>query len=1208
MEPLTTLLVLNQSLQQNRSGPEDGRGIVVDVAGSAYVTGQTDSPNFPTSANSFQPIFGGSRFGGDAFITKLSPAGSAFVYSTFLGGYDYDEGNAIALDSSGNVYVTGGTHSPNFPTANAFQSTINSFCATPGAPIAPCFDAFVTKLNSTGSGLLYSTFLGGHSRDEGHAIAVDSSGSIYVAGTTNSSNFPTANPVQPQLTGSGSFIPASDAFITKFNTAGSALIYSTYLGGSGFGEHLGGMAIDAQGNAYVTGNTGASDFPTADPVQPIGGGGDGFITKLSATGSALVYSTYFGGSNYDESNDIALDSAGNAYITGRTWGSFPTEKPFQPVFGGGGINEGDAFVAKIGNNNIPLPTVLSISAVTPNRGGNAGSVTVTVHGSGFANGATVKLVRAGQPDIIAATVGVSEDSTIARARFDLNGNIPGARDVVVTNADGASVTLAGAFTVEAGGRPHIWIDIIGRDEFRPGRPQTYYIAFGNRGNVDDTLVPIVISMPKEANYELGFDLLEPPQPVEGETFDFSQIPAHYETATEKVIPLIIGGVPAGSSNFLKIRVIGGNQPLRLVARVVSIPAFYFSAASSSRLSSSKLSTNNIGVDGQAECLVNYAVGRSGCLGTFANSATSCVLGFTPVGCINAIRGYGDDLACKATTTALDGVSGNLTSSSVVLSATQASVGGIGVAAACASQPVPGVGQAVAGVNCAFGANDILSSCFGVDLIGEASKLVAAVFSLDPNDKIGSAGVDVTRFLSSEEPLRYSVFFENVESATAPAQDVVITDQLDASKLDFDTFSLGPISFGVDKLVVPPPGLSEFTTNVDLRPQKNLIVRVEARLDKTTGLLTWRFTSLDPATGQPTEDPTAGFLPPNTNAPEGEGQVLFTVQPKEGLATGTEIRNRARIIFDTNPFIDTPEWLNTIDNAKPNSHILPLPASQCTTGINLQWSGIDQGSGISDFTIFVSEDGGPLEPLVSNTTATSTIFQGQVGHTYSFYSVARDSTQNLEELPSSPDATVSIIAVAPPTITAPPAVTVATGMGATSCGAFISDAVLGTAMTSSNCSGITLARDGVPVDHFFPVGSTMITYTATDGVGNTSTATQLVTVVDKTPPKISSVTVDKPSLWPANHKMVDVTLNYDVTDNCGPVTCQISVISNEPINGTGDGDTSPDWEIVGLHHVRLRAERSGKGNGRVYPIKIICTDSSRNSTSRTVTVTVPHSRK
>jgi uncharacterized repeat protein (TIGR01451 family) len=197
---------------------------------------------------------------------------------------------------------------------------------------------------------------------------------------------------------------------------------------------------------------------------------------------------------------------------------------------------------------------------------------------------------------------------------------------------------------------------------------------------------------------------------------------------------------------------------------------------------------------------------------------------------------------------------------------------------------------------------------------------------------------------------------------------------------------------------------------------------------------------------------------------------------------------------------------------------------------------------------------------------------------------------------------------PPSITAPPAITAFTGAGATGCGAFVSDAALGTATASDNCPGVTVTRSNVPAGNFFPVGQTVVTYAARDQAGNTATATQLVTVVDNTPPVISGASVDKPSLWPPDHKMVNVTVNYSATDNCGTVTSALRVTSNEPTNGLGDGDTAPDWEVWDTHHVRLRAERSGRGTGRVYTITISATDSAGNSSSKHVTVRVPHDQR
>jgi len=265
-----------------------------------------------------------------------------------------------------------------------------------------------------------------------------------------------------------------------------------------------------------------------------------------------------------------------------------------------------------------------------------------------------------------------------------------------------------------------------------------------------------------------------------------------------------------------------------------------------------------------------------------------------------------------------------------------------------------------------------------------------------------------QFLAGENMLQYGIFFENLSTASAAAQEVVITDQLDGNKVDFATFSLGPISFG-DKTVTPPPGLSQYNTSVDLQPAQNIVVGIDARLDKSTGIVTWRFTSIDPLSRQFTEDPLAGFLPPNVNPPEGDGSVAFTIQPK---VTDIPICNRARIVFDVNEPIDTPQWCNTIDDTPPTSHVLALAATQPATGFLVQWTGGDQGSGISDYSIFVSENGGPFTPFVSDTTDTSATFTGQTGKTYAFYSVARDGVGNVESKAPVAEASTRVLGITP----------------------------------------------------------------------------------------------------------------------------------------------------------------------------------------------------
>jgi hypothetical protein len=343
-----------------------GLGIAVDSAGDAYVTGETYSPDFPTM-NPLQPIFGG---GIDGFVAEINPTGSTLVYSTYLGGSSDDNGSGIAVDSAGNAYVAGSTQSTDFPiTPGAFQTS----CAVPCLHYG---DAFVAKIGPAGSSLVYSTYLGGSSSDAGNAIAVDSAGSAYVAGLTGSGDFPTMNPWQPTHAGS------LDAFVTKLNPAGSALVYSTYLGGTDY-DYAQSIAVDGAGNAFVTGSTQSTDFPTtAGAFQTICGGcnpgyhtGDIFVAKLEPTGSALAYSTYLGGSGNEVGEGIAVDIAGDAYVTGFTSSiDFPTKNPmhkaltgvdnmiltkmnptgsallFSTYFGGSGVDAGGGIVVDGSSN------------------------------------------------------------------------------------------------------------------------------------------------------------------------------------------------------------------------------------------------------------------------------------------------------------------------------------------------------------------------------------------------------------------------------------------------------------------------------------------------------------------------------------------------------------------------------------------------------------------------------------------------------------------------------------------------------------------------------------------------------------------------------------------------------------------------------------------------------------------------------------------
>ena len=304
------------------SADDAGNGIAVDANGNAYVAGSTGSTDFPVTDGS---ISGGNE---DAFVAKLDANGTR-TYGTYLGGVGYESATAIAVDAGGNIYVTG--------------STDGHFPVTDGSTFGGGFnDAFITKLNGTGS-RVYSTYLGGSGNDQGNGIAVDAGSNAYITGYTDSVNFPVTN--GSALHGVG----PTDTFVTKLNGSG-VRAYSTYLGGSGSDDGTG-IAVDTGGNAYVAGYTGSTDFPVTNG-STLSGATDIFIAKLDATG-ARVYGTYIGGSGGDQGDAIAVDTSGNAYITGKTPSTdFPSTNG--SIFGGGAY---DAFVTKIAVTSSPPPPV-----------------------------------------------------------------------------------------------------------------------------------------------------------------------------------------------------------------------------------------------------------------------------------------------------------------------------------------------------------------------------------------------------------------------------------------------------------------------------------------------------------------------------------------------------------------------------------------------------------------------------------------------------------------------------------------------------------------------------------------------------------------------------------------------------------------------------------------------------------------------------------
>ncbi len=289
-----------------------GHSITLDTSGNAYVTGETQSTDFPTTPGANDTTGDATNFH-DVFVFKLSADGSILIYSTYVAGSHFDYGSSITLDTSGNAYVTGETFSTDFPTTPGANDTT-------GAGTTSYQDIFVFKLSADGSTLIYSTYVAGNRNDYGSSIVLDTSGYAYVTGYTFSTDFPTT-PGAYNETGDGT-ISNPDVYVFKVSPDGSTLVYSTYVAGSD-NDNGHSIALDTAGNAYVTGETMSTDFPTTPGANDTTGDGSGFrdifVFKLSDDGSALIYSTYVAGTRHDYAHSIALDISGNAYVAGETW-------------------------------------------------------------------------------------------------------------------------------------------------------------------------------------------------------------------------------------------------------------------------------------------------------------------------------------------------------------------------------------------------------------------------------------------------------------------------------------------------------------------------------------------------------------------------------------------------------------------------------------------------------------------------------------------------------------------------------------------------------------------------------------------------------------------------------------------------------------------------------------------------------------------------
>jgi uncharacterized protein (TIGR03437 family) len=737
----------------------------------------------------------------------------------------------------------------------------------------------------------------------------------------------------------------------------------------------------------------------------------------------------------------------------------------------------------------------SITSISPNKGGNTGTVTIVISGSSLDPNAQVKLTGSGFAEITSTVTTGLPDGARLTTTFDLTGKPPGTLNLVVSNPSGGSAVSRNSFTIESGGEPKLWAEIVGMNQIRVGRAATFTIRYGNAGNIDARYPYLAIGLPWRVSHNVDVSWALP---------HTSPTPPPVQDALNTTL-LDLPPLSAGSADSMTFTITPETAgPIMIRARITMDPTPYFDSLLTlpesiplELLPSSTSAERKRRAGFQDFPQIDYGLqpypgyvllwDRRGTLG-YWHIAKSLgggkIIEMWP-------DSNGPDLRERTLGPEdLDGYRGALrppdyseAHGEEVKRRARALLNKFGQTdnqstwqdGLCKSE----VKDGALITNC-IGAFHILNPEFRArglyledqiydelakpmrwdnslsnrainkfagflwgagsckkgfdDLAKGIWKDINAVQAIDPNAKAGPAGFDSEgtsinqrkNHVGAGSPLPYMIFFENLANATAAAQEILITDQIDAS-LDWPTFSLSKMKIG-EKEIIAPEGVQNFKTTVDLRPTIPTLVEVDCKFNSSTGRAEWLFRGKDPYTGE-----LADLLPPNKPgvAPRGEGWVSYSVKPKQNLTTGTVIRNKATIDFEVGippAPLDTPEVFNTIDADAPASQVMSLVALQNSASFEVRWAGSDVGAGVRDYTIFVSENGGPFAAWLSNATESSGMFSGKPGRRYAFYSIARDLTGNQEAAPNAADAATQVAtADLALTMTATPNPVVAGGM-------------------------------------------------------------------------------------------------------------------------------------------------------------------------------------
>lgn len=709
-----------------------------------------------------------------------------------------------------------------------------------------------------------------------------------------------------------------------------------------------------------------------------------------------------------------IDSSSGATKYVWDFGDGKTDSVSNPVhqYATGGLYQVKQAVSNYCNSDtlVRVVQVLSLQNISPNKGGNTGTVTVTIAGGGFTDKMQVKLVR-GNKEITGTNVIAREKGKVVYATFDLVNQELGTWDVVI-NSPANSGTLSNAFTVEQGTATNLGLQVAGQTAIRLGREQQFSLVITNNNNIDAKAVPVWLSVPNKATIVFSDPLFRPAE----SSFDYGTIPLYITVDTvfsqplgykTDIYPLVISRIPANASYEVKFK-----MTITENINLAQINAWAF-----------KPVINSPPRDNFVNCLVNSIQDQ---IKTALDP--TCITKLT-----NYLKILEENPCLTPQKWETEGVSGE------VVTYCQEVGGAFGSQVAYIKQMITNWGidclkdkiitigakkiidktikdytERIVQKGIFFGGKvvyDVNDDCnTNNDFLSKLENAFRVVVSKDPNEKRGPKGHNDQNYNRGITPFNYTVYFENVDTATAAAQEVMIIDTLDKTKFDLSTFTLKSFGFGgkVNKAI--PRDLQAYSTNTLLQRtgKTDMLVRTDATLDTATGILHWRFLSLDASTRELVSDPLDGFLPPNKTNHEGEGFISYSVQPKKSLAQGTVIKNNASIVFDVNEAIITNEHVNTIDKVAPESKVSYLPPQTTDTTFTVSWSGTDNGAGIRSYDVYYATNNGSFSLWLLDVATTSSSFTGKKDSLYKFYCIAKDYAGNEEAGKTTGEASILVV--------------------------------------------------------------------------------------------------------------------------------------------------------------------------------------------------------